>query len=33
VSHADDALDMHVRQDGDRIRFAYPVAVLAARRD
>jgi ubiquinone/menaquinone biosynthesis C-methylase UbiE len=30
---ADDALDMQVRRDGDRIRFGYPVAVLAAHRD
>jgi ubiquinone/menaquinone biosynthesis C-methylase UbiE len=29
----DDALDMQVRRDGDRIRFGYPVAVLAAHRD
>jgi SAM-dependent methyltransferase len=29
---ADDALDMQVRRDGDTIRFAYPVAVLATRR-
>lgn len=33
-SLADDALDMQVRRDGDRIVFGgYPVAVLAARRD
>jgi hypothetical protein len=32
-SLADDALDMQVRRDGDRIVFGgYPVAVLAARR-
>ena len=31
-SLADDALDMQTRRDGDRIRFGYPVAVLAARR-
>lgn len=30
---ADDALDMQVRRDGDHIRFGYPVAVLAARKD
>jgi hypothetical protein len=27
-----DALDMQTRRDGDRIRFGYPVAVLAAQR-
>jgi len=33
-SLADDALDMQVRREGDRIVFGgYPVAVLAARRD
>ena len=29
---ADDALDLQVRRDGDRIRLGHPVAVLAARR-
>jgi SAM-dependent methyltransferase len=31
-SLAGDALDMQTRRQGDRIRFGYPVAVLAARR-
>jgi ubiquinone/menaquinone biosynthesis C-methylase UbiE len=31
-SVADDALDMQTRREGGRIRFGYPVAVLAARR-
>ena len=31
-SLTDDALDMETRREGDRIRFGYPVAVLAARR-
>jgi SAM-dependent methyltransferase len=30
-SLADDALGMETRREGDRIRFGYPVAVLAAR--
>ena len=29
---ADDALDLQVRRDGDRIRLGHPIAVLAARR-
>ncbi|HUF90948.1 MAG TPA: class I SAM-dependent methyltransferase [Candidatus Limnocylindria bacterium] len=32
ASLTDDALGMETRRHGDRIRFAYPVAVLAARR-
>jgi ubiquinone/menaquinone biosynthesis C-methylase UbiE len=32
ASLADDALDMATRQDGDVLRLAFPVAVLAARR-
>jgi hypothetical protein len=31
-SLADDALDMATRRDGDALRLAFPVAVLAARR-
>ena len=29
----DDALGIEARRDGDTIRYGYPVAVLAARRD
>jgi hypothetical protein len=32
ASLPDDALGMDTRREGDRIRFGYPVAVLAARR-
>jgi SAM-dependent methyltransferase len=32
-SLADDALGIQARRDGDTIRYGYPVAVLAARRD
>ena len=32
ASLADDALGMETRREGERIRFGYPVAVLAARR-
>ena len=32
ASLTDDSLGMDTRRDGDRIRFGYPVAVLAARR-
>jgi hypothetical protein len=32
ASLADDALDMATRRDGDVVRLAFPVAVLAARR-
>jgi hypothetical protein len=32
ASVTDDALGMATRREGDRIRFGYPVAVLAARR-
>lgn len=32
ASLADDTLDIQARRDGERIRYGYPVAVLAARR-
>jgi hypothetical protein len=32
ASLTDDALGMDTRREGDRIRFGYPVAMLAARR-
>ena len=32
ASIADDRLGIPVRRDGDRLEYAYPVAILAARR-
>ena len=32
ASVADDSLGIPVRRDGDRLEYAYPVAILAARR-
>jgi hypothetical protein len=33
ASAEDDRLGIPVRREGDRINYAYPIAILAARRD
>jgi hypothetical protein len=33
ASAEDDRMGIPVRREGDRIEYAYPVAILAARRD